>query len=141
MRLTLAQVSLGMKFAGMLSNHMPERLHRIVLLNPPRVFRMMLRSLKAFVDATTMAKLVPVTGNTDAIISTLRDEHCFPEPALAWLTRVLDAKKGYGAPLPPLPFASRALVMPSLIPALDFEPPTAEDEIPVGLGEEQKADE
>lgn len=99
------QGSLAVRFATLFSSHMPERLHRIILVNPPAVFRMLLSVVTPFVDGRTMDKVVSVLGSRTEVIDQLRRVHAFPDSALSWFDVVLtvDAKPGL---LPPPPLDS-----------------------------------
>ncbi len=50
------------------SEHMPERLGAVLLLNPPRIFDLLLAAIKPFLDARTMSKvhIVRCTAETAA---------------------------------------------------------------------------
>ena len=101
---------------------MPERLHKILLLNPPSIFRLLLSAAKPFVDQRTLDKLIPVTGPMNAVLKTLKEEHDFPESALSWLEKTLNQKLPNKSP--PLPHDSRGLMLPSLVPMFQFlDPP------------------
>ncbi len=52
------QGRIGIQFALTLANHYPERLGRLILLNPPRVFDLLLAACKPFVSARTMDKVI-----------------------------------------------------------------------------------
>lgn len=130
------QGKLAAKFGALFSNHMPERLHKIILLNPPSVFKILLQAAKPFADQRTLDKLIPVTGSVKVVIQTLRDEHSFPPNVLAWLEQALPQK--LPNTLPPLPRDSRHLLLPSLVPGFNFagnkEEARAEKEQPIGRG-------
>ena len=112
------QGKLAAKFGALFSNHMPERLHKIILLNPPSVFKILLQAAKPFADQRTLNKLIPVAGSVKVVIQTLRDEHNFPPNALAWLEQALPQK--LPNTLPPLPNDSRNMLLPSLVPGFNF---------------------
>ena len=120
------QGKLAGKFGALFSNHMPERLHKILLLNPPSVFRILLQAAKPFVDQRTLDKLIPVTGSTKVVIQTLRDDHSFPPTVLAWLEQALAQK--LPSTLPPLPQAARAMMLPSLAPGFNFAAAADDDD-------------
>jgi len=130
------QGKLAAKFATLFSNHMPERLHKILLLNPPSIFQVMLKAVKPFVDKRTLNKLVPVSGNADEVIKVLREQHMFPPDALSWLSVVL--KQKLPAKLPKFPHVSWDLILPSLRPVLEFEfksPPLILPPLPAAINE------
>lgn len=114
------QGKLAAKFAMLFSDHMPERLHKIVLLNPPSVFRILLQAAKPFSGKRTLDKIVPITGsNVENMLKSLKTEHKFPPATLKWLGTVLN--QSIPSVLPPLPLASKSLLLPSLVPVFDFE--------------------
>ena len=115
------QGNLAAKFGVLFNDHMPERLHKILLLNPPSVFRILLQAAKPFVDQRTLQKIIPVTGSTKVVIETLREQHAFPDPALSWLEQTL--KQKLPNQLPALPNDSRALMLPSMVPVHQFVDP------------------
>lgn len=114
-----SQGQLAARFATLFSNHMPERMHRIILLNPPVVFQVMLKAVRPFVDPVTLDKIVPLRGSVERIIGELRSVHAFPPTALSWLETVLNQK--VREPLPPLPAAAAGLMLPGLRGRFDFE--------------------
>lgn len=105
------QGRMAARFALLFANHMPERLHKVILLNPPRVFQIMLKAVSAIADPVTMSKLVAVTGSPETVIETLETEHYFPASSLCWLKQVLELAPTPETPLPPLPAQSKDLVM------------------------------
>mmetsp|Transcript_2047 Transcript_2047/g.3141 ORF Transcript_2047/g.3141 Transcript_2047/m.3141 type:complete len:307 (-) Transcript_2047:357-1277(-) len=117
------QGKLAARFGALFSNHMPERLHRVILLNPPSVFRILLNFAKPFVDQRTLDKLVPVNGSTSEVLQTLREDHAFTESTLKWLAQALNQK--LPAKIPTLPHDSRGLMLPSLIPKFEFVDPVS----------------
>ena len=104
------QARLGISFGGMFRDHFPERLKRIVLLNPPLLFRGLLAALSAITDERTAAKLTPVMAATpEEVVGALRDRFDVrSEEVLAWLREVLGSPPTPGT-LPPLPPAAAAL--------------------------------
>jgi hypothetical protein len=104
------QARLGLSFGYMFREQFPERLKRIVLINPPLLFRGLLAALSAIADERTVAKLTPLTAGTpEEVVAALRyrfDVH--NEEALAWLQVVLRSPPTPGT-LPPLPPAAVAL--------------------------------
>ena len=55
----------------MLLNNYPERLYRIVMINPPKIFGPFIRMLKPFIDDHTYKKMVVFNGTDDELRSTL----------------------------------------------------------------------
>lgn len=107
------QGRLAARFATTFSHYMPERLHKILLINPPVVFDVMLKALRPFVDAVTLAKIVPIHGTHERVLSELKVTHAFPEDAIRWLAEVLRSPTKSRA-LPPLPAAASRLLLPGL---------------------------
>lgn len=112
------QGKLAAKFGKLFSNHMPERLHKILLLNPPSIFRLLLQAAKPFVDKRTLDKLVPITGSSSQEVLKQLSNHGFAPDTLEWLETVLN--QTLPAKLPPLPHASKTLLLPSLVPVFEF---------------------
>ena len=104
------QARLGLSFGFMFRDHFPERLKKIVLINPPLLFRGLVSALSAIADERTVAKLTPLMAATpEEAVGALRDRfdvHC--EVVLAWLRAVLSSPPTPGT-LPPLPPAAVAL--------------------------------
>lgn len=128
------QGKLAARFGALFSNHMPERLHKIILLNPPSVFKLLLQAVKPFADQRTLDKLIPVAGSVQAVIQTLRDQHSFPSSALEWLEKALQQK--LPNTIPPLPRDARDLLLPSLVSGFSFvdqKTAVTEKETPVRL--------
>ncbi|KXS19536.1 CRAL/TRIO domain-containing protein [Gonapodya prolifera JEL478] len=69
------QTRLAIAFATTFSNHMPERLGRLIVLNPPSIFSILLTAGKQFVDKRTMDKFVFMHGKPDEIVHRLNTEH------------------------------------------------------------------
>jgi hypothetical protein len=57
---------LGVAYARTLASHYPERLHTLLLVEPPWVFTAFLAALRPFVDAATMNKVVTVGTRNEA---------------------------------------------------------------------------
>ena len=91
---------------------MPERLHKVILLNPPLVFKVMLDALRPLLDSATLGKVVTLRGPDDAILASLADEHAFDPLTVQWLETVLATPPS--APLPPLPAAAAEMLLPGL---------------------------
>lgn len=51
------QARLGISFATIFGQHMPERLCKIILVNPPAVFDILLKAIRPFVDHRTLNKV------------------------------------------------------------------------------------
>ncbi len=115
------QAQLAARFAGIFSHHMPERLHKILLLNAPWVFSIMLKAVTPFVDPRTLNKIVPLSGSPEEILSLLEHDHHFPQPALDWLATVLPST--VTARLPPSPAPS--LLLPDMLPPSAAPIPTS----------------
>ena len=67
---------------------MPERLHKILMLNPPRIFQMLLKAVSPFVDNRTMDKLVPINGTPEEIARELEEKHNFQSETVSWIKQV-----------------------------------------------------
>lgn len=59
------QARLGISFATIFEAHFPERLGKLVLINPPTVFDLLLTAVKPFADQRTLDKVVSVSGSLD----------------------------------------------------------------------------
>ena len=101
---------------------MPERLHAVILLNPPAVFDLLMKAAKPFIDANTLSKFVTITGSASEVVERLRDHHDFSQSTLEWLEPVLEQRihRGQIPQLPPLPASSKTLMMPSLRHLYEF---------------------
>jgi len=104
------QARLGLAFGYLFREHFPERLKKIILLNPPMLFRGLLAALSAIADERTVAKLTPLVAATPAgVVEALKEHHSVhSEEARAWLLEVLCAPPVPGT-LPPLPPCAAAL--------------------------------
>jgi hypothetical protein len=115
------QGSLAIKFATLFSQQMPERLHKILLINAPTIFRMLLSVVSPFVDTRTMDKIVSISGTAQQISPLLRTEHHFPEPVIAWFEATLAADPKPGS-LPTLPASAHSMLLSGLHQHYDFHP-------------------
>lgn len=118
------QGSLAIRFATLFSAQMPERLHKILLVNPPTVFRMLLGAVTPFVDKRTMSKVISLVGSHEEILVQLRDHHAFPESTLSWFEKVLVTEATPGK-LPPPPPESHTLFIDGMESYLTGVPQTA----------------
>lgn len=110
------QARVGITAASILSNHLPERLHKLVLINPPGVFSLFLSAGRAVVDARTMSKLVTVNASSAAELEgILTRDYDMPADSARFVSEA-HFMPGAGKPgvLPPLPETSRPFVLPSL---------------------------
>jgi hypothetical protein len=114
------EVRLGSAFASMFASHFPERLHLLLLLNPPTVFQMLLSAIRPFADERTMSKVQALTGSTEEVVSALAERKLSDE-SLEWMRRVLDMRPVPGS-LPPLTDAMKRLQLPNItLPAVEEE--------------------
>lgn len=110
------QARVGITAASILSNHLPERLHKLVLINPPGVFSLFLSAGRAVVDARTMSKLVTVSAATAGELEAiLTREYDMPAHAARFVSEA-HFMPGAGKPgvLPPLPEPCRPFLLPAL---------------------------
>lgn len=103
------QGRIGIGFALTLANHYPERLGRLVLINAPTVFDIMLAVCKPFVDSKTMSKLVSISGTPEEVCSRLEEDEFGLQPTTsAWLLETLKMKPVPGN-YPPIPMEVASL--------------------------------
>ncbi|KAJ3081335.1 hypothetical protein HK102_002422 [Quaeritorhiza haematococci] len=95
------QARLGISFATTFADHFPERLGRLILVNPPRVFSMLLSALKPFADHRTMEKIITVTGSAQAVREKLGEFEIGPEMA-KWTETAL-GMRATANNIPPIP--------------------------------------
>ena len=82
-----AQIGLG--FASVLPHHYPERLKKIVMINRPYVFDILLATLRPFLDARTLGKLCSVKGTPAEVALQLREHHGFGDSTIAFITAAM----------------------------------------------------
>ena len=107
------QGKLAASFAKVFSQQMPERLDKILLLNPPSVFSMLLTAARPFVDKRTLDKVVVIKGANAEVLKTLSNEHNFPQATVTWLEKTLACN--VSDKLPELPAISKQLLLPGLV--------------------------
>lgn len=117
------QGRLAVQFATLFSNHMPERLHKILLIGPPRVFQIMLTAAKQFIDPVTMQKMVTLKGaSPEEWLLELRAEHAFPDSTLTWLrTLWTECEATPESKQPALPKEVESLILPGVREHLLFD--------------------
>ena len=71
-----------------LSHHYPERLGRLLLINPPRLFDVLLGACRPFVSKRTMDKLCSIHGSADDVIAHMTTVHGFDETTTSWFREV-----------------------------------------------------
>lgn len=76
-----------------LSSYYPERLHRVIMLNPPAIFKPFIRMLKPFIDPKTYAKACIVRGKSDSIHAQLRDILGPKTDVVPWVIREMEANR------------------------------------------------
>lgn len=110
------QARVGITAASILSNHLPERLHKLVLINPPGVFSLFLSAGRAVVDARTMSKLVTVNASSAGELELILTRDYDMPPHAARFVSEAHFMPGAGKPgvLPPLPEPCRPFVLPTL---------------------------
>jgi hypothetical protein len=124
------QARVGISSLGLLSSHLPERLHTLVLINPPSVFDIFFAAVRPFVDARTFSKLRTVRAKPGPeLVKVLADEYDLQPWAADWVSEAA-GMKGVPGCLPPLPDASRRLILPDL--AAFFPHSKAESEAKAG---------
>jgi len=97
-----------------------------VLINPPGVFDIFFAAVRPFVDARTFAKLRTVRAKPGPeLAKVLADEYDLQPWAADWVSEAA-GMRGVPGCLPPLPDASRRLILPDL--AAFFPQPQAEGE-------------
>lgn len=105
------QARVGITTGTVLSQHLPERLGLMILLNPPGVFDYFLAAVKPFMDARTMSKVKTLYADSpDKVSEALQSVYRIPEVEARWIgvASKMEAKPGN---LPPLPPTARALQM------------------------------
>ncbi|KAI9019905.1 CRAL-TRIO domain-containing protein [Hyaloraphidium curvatum] len=91
------QARLGITFASTFEAHFPERLGRLVLVNPPGVFDLLLAAIRPFADQRTLDKVVSVHGApTDAaFVARVCEAGGFDDEGLrGWVGEVLKTPSG-----------------------------------------------
>ena len=98
------QARLGISFATIFKAHFPERLKRILLLNPPTLFKVLVSAIGVVADARTLAKLVVLEAPGPAeLCQRLRAEHGVGNAEVqAWLLAAFTEPTTPGT-LPPVP--------------------------------------
>ena len=109
----MIKASLG--YASVFSNHFPERLFRVVLLNPPAVFGMCLSMVTPFLDERTHAKIVTLHTSPEQVREKLGAKLRLKEHTLQWLEAALKTAPKPGT-LPPLPPDSAELQLSPSVP-------------------------
>ncbi len=82
------QGKIGAQFAKILSHHYPERLGRLLLINPPRLFDVLLAACRPFVSKRTMDKMCSVHGSIDEVLAHMDAVHGFDENTRRWFGQV-----------------------------------------------------
>jgi hypothetical protein len=102
---------LGIAFAQVFKDHFPERLKRIVLLNPPLVFKVLISAIGAIADARTLAKIQQIDFETGAqACEQLAERFAITDSdTLRWLNAALDEPSALPNTLPPLPENAKLL--------------------------------
>jgi hypothetical protein len=102
---------LGIAFAQVFKDHFPERLKRIVLLNPPLVFKVLISAIGAIADSRTLAKIEQIEFQTGAqACEQLAARLAITDSdILHWLSAALDEPSALPNSLPPLPENAKAL--------------------------------
>jgi len=110
----VTNVSIGLGFANVLPHHYPERLYRIVMINRPKVFDVLLAVMHPFLDDRTLGKLVSERGDADAVRTALVRNHGFSDSTAEWVAEAMrrPARPGHDA-LPALPREAHALQLPA----------------------------
>lgn len=109
-------------FATVLPHHYPERLHKIVMINRPYFFDILLGAIKPFLDARTLGKLVSVRGSPEAVEKQLIAEHGFTEENAAWVAAAMRLSPTQDpSSTPPLPKSAQPLQIPSLVSVTRYE--------------------
>lgn len=98
------QARIGISFAEAFGSHFPERLARLVLINPPTVFSLLLHAIQPFADARTLSKVRTVTGTPAEVSAALVGMGLFDtgHETLEWLHKTLSMPASPGN-LPPFP--------------------------------------
>lgn len=109
------QAKVGINTLSAFGSHMPERLGRIILLNPPRVLDMLMAVIKPFIDARTSGKIVALHLEPRAIAATLAKDHHFPADVAAWVQAAAGMEAVPGN-LPPLPAGAEELQITHPVP-------------------------
>jgi len=91
---------MGSTALPMFANHFPERLAEIVLLDPPRLFHALYRTLEPLIDPVTKRKICIVRGEA------ARQRHSAlrwqsDPPMAAWLEAVASQCRGQPGAFPP----------------------------------------
>jgi len=133
------QGRVGISAASLLSAHLPERLGKMLLLNPPGVFDVLLAAIRPFADARTMSKVEvvrcapgpgppgPAAGRAGPaptscrLAKLLEESHDLPPHAAAFVSAAA-AMPGTPGSLPPLPAEARPF---QLLPPPHAPPPSA----------------
>ena len=107
------QVSIALGFARVLPHHYPERLYRIVMINPPSLFGMLMKVMRPWLDARTLSKLVARHGAPDDVQRALTADHGFSEEMAVWVAEAMRMPPGLRAEsVPPLPAGAAPLQLP-----------------------------
>ena len=84
-------VQIGLGFASVLPTHYPERLGKIIMINRPFIFDMLLGVLRPILDARTLSKLCSVKGTHAEVAPQLR-EHGFDEDTVTFIVEAMARK-------------------------------------------------
>jgi hypothetical protein len=105
------QARLGISFATLFAHHHPERLQRLVLINTPTIFSMLLTAIQPFADARTLSKVVSLRGNPSEIAAQLVQMGVYADDSkgLQWLEQTLGMQAVPGN-LPPFPTEAEAYI-------------------------------
>jgi hypothetical protein len=96
------QARVGISMLNIFTKHMPERLGRLVMINPPSVFDIFLAAMKPFVDTRTMSKVFTVHAKGEDLVAKLTELHFVPRDMAQWIG-VAAGMEAIPGNLPPLP--------------------------------------
>jgi len=118
----------GINTVSVFSRHLPERMGRILLINPPGVFDLFLAALKPFIDSRTSSKIHSVHAKPEELATALR-AHGIPPHLGEWIGRAA-AMKAVPGNLPILPATAAPLQVPTVLAphrAARYHPPGDSD--------------
>ncbi len=106
-------VRMGTTTLEMMSAHLPERLHKAILVNPPRVFDILLAAVTLILDSRTMSKVHTVHASGQPQLAVELAKHGLPDDAAAWVAQAHEIRADPGSGTPPLPRHMVHLQLPS----------------------------
>lgn len=92
-------VRMGIQFAHTFENHFPERLGKVVLVNPPSIFDLALSGIKHFADQRTVDKIFSVSGklNDEEFYKKLFEKTEIEDEGLrTWIRTILTSQSQLG---------------------------------------------